>query len=186
MRTPIAYTRKRTAIAALLTLAVLLAACQGPRLDPETLEREIETGLEAQAVGVDVTLVDCPDDVEPRVGDVFACRAESADGTTATIEVTQVDDEGNVEWVMTAATLDRALDTGALEARIRADLEAAAPAGTGIAGVECPSGDLPGEGGRILCQAVTDGDVVIEVTVEQVDAGGTLTINFDNADLQDG
>ena len=80
--------------------AAALVGCSvsvgGSDLDTGELETEIEDGLEAQ--GVSDSAVDCPDDVEAEEGDEFTCTATAPDGSTATILVTQTDDDGNVSW----------------------------------------------------------------------------------------
>ena len=89
--------------ALLIVLAALLSACSVTigGLDTDSLEEQIEADIEAQAPGVDITEVDCPDGVQPQAGDVFVCRATADDGSVGTIEVTQTDDEGNVTWEVT-------------------------------------------------------------------------------------
>lgn len=81
---------------------VLTSACQvsfgsGSTLDTPKLEAEVERGLEEQT-GVVVQSVDCPEDVPIQVGAMFTCTATADDGSTATIDVRQTDDQGNVQW----------------------------------------------------------------------------------------
>lgn len=97
--------RRRTGarIAGLACAPILIlsfAGCSfstgGDTLDTNKLESEVVKGIKAQ-LNIDVT-VSCPDDVKIEQGDVFECQAESADGNTAPVVVTQKDGEGNVDW----------------------------------------------------------------------------------------
>ena len=96
----------RPATTLLLLLCLLGAGCQDVSLsfgglDTSQLEAEIEAGLEDQTAGVDIESVDCPRGVQPESGTVFACRAYAVDGSIGTVEVQQLDDDGNVEWELT-------------------------------------------------------------------------------------
>ncbi|MGH2724858.1 MAG: DUF4333 domain-containing protein [Actinomycetota bacterium] len=87
----------------ILVLAALLGtgACQfsfgGSKLDTDKIEAEVTRGIEDQT-GVAVQSVDCPDDVELEAGNTFTCTVTAEDGSTGQVDVTQQDDEGNVEW----------------------------------------------------------------------------------------
>ncbi len=84
------------AVAAAAALTGCSVSIGGSDLDTSELETEIEEELGAQ--GVPDSAVDCPDDVEVEEGDEFTCTATAPDGSTATILVTQTDDDGNVRW----------------------------------------------------------------------------------------
>jgi hypothetical protein len=81
--------------------AVALAACT-KTVNTDGLEQQIAAELEAQA-GVTPSSVDCPDDVEAEAGGTFTCTATADDGSTATITVTQQDDQGNLSWEVTGS-----------------------------------------------------------------------------------
>ena len=83
--------------------AALFVACNSTlTLDNETLERTITSGLQEQA---QVTAaVSCPDDRPIKAGDVFQCQAVTEDGATLTIQVTQTDDTGHVNWQVIGAS----------------------------------------------------------------------------------
>lgn len=84
-----------------LIAAISLAACTTTRtLDSDELERQIAAGIETQT-GASVASVDCPDDVPLQAGHSFSCTATADDGSSATVAVTQTDDQGNVEWEVT-------------------------------------------------------------------------------------
>jgi hypothetical protein len=88
----------RRLAASTLAAVALLTGCTVTRsLDTNRLETEIATELEAQT-GVPAASVVCPDDVPIEQGHNFECTATDETGQTATIAVTQTDDEGNVHW----------------------------------------------------------------------------------------
>jgi hypothetical protein len=77
-------------------LAVTATACDQV-LDEASLEQTLTQQVREQ-LDEDAITVDCPPDVTVEQGGVFTCTATGADGATATIEVTQTDDAGRVEW----------------------------------------------------------------------------------------
>lgn len=81
---------------AVAVLAIAAAACS-KTLDTEGLESELKSQIETQTDST-ISSVDCPADVEAKAGEVFRCTAEEGSGATFTIEVTQRDDAGNVDW----------------------------------------------------------------------------------------
>ena len=89
--------RSRSArLAAVALLAIVAAACS-KTLDTEGLETELKSQFEQQTDTV-LTSVDCPADVDVETGGVFECTAEEESGATFTIQVTQTDDQGQVDW----------------------------------------------------------------------------------------
>jgi hypothetical protein len=90
--------RTRTILVAAL-VALTLGACSRT-VDTSELEGQIASELQAQA-GVTPSSVDCPDDVQAEAGATFTCTATADDGSTATITVTQQDDQGNLRWEVT-------------------------------------------------------------------------------------
>lgn len=69
-------------------------------LDMAKAQTEIAKGIEEQtgATGVAVT---CPESAPLEQGNTFTCTATTADGQTATVTVTQTDDQGNINWEVT-------------------------------------------------------------------------------------
>ena len=65
-------------------------------LDVDKLETGVASDIAAQ-VGGDWT-VTCPDDIPMQKDLTTTCDATSADGQSTTINVTQTDDQGNVNW----------------------------------------------------------------------------------------
>jgi hypothetical protein len=77
--------------------ALVLTACGTGRLDMEKVERQIKLGVEQQ-VGIRLKSVACPKDVEIRAGHTFHCRVITTGGDSASVRVTQRDDDGNVSY----------------------------------------------------------------------------------------
>lgn len=90
----------RTPLAVLAAVALAgagVAGCGTEMLNTDKAETEISKGIEEQTQ-VKAT-VDCPDDVEIKKDDTFTCTAKPEDGSaSATVTVTQTDDEGNISW----------------------------------------------------------------------------------------
>ena len=93
MTTP---TKRLGALTALVAGALLTACSMTLSLNGDQLEQAITTGISEQ-MGVTVTVV-CPDDRPMQQGDVFTCTATTAEGESRTVEVTQTDSAGNVNW----------------------------------------------------------------------------------------
>ena len=91
---------KRPLAAACSLGAVLAGAgCGTKTLDIADAERTMAKRLTAED-GQKVK-VDCPDEVEIKRGDTFACKATIAGKKARTVRVTQLDDKGRVRWVVT-------------------------------------------------------------------------------------
>ena len=91
----------RPAASAAMAAALFIACNSSLTLDNDKLQQVIANGLQEQAQ-VTAT-VSCPDDRPIKAGDVFQCQALTEDGTTLTIQVTQTDDSGNVNWQVVGA-----------------------------------------------------------------------------------
>jgi hypothetical protein len=90
-------------VASAAIAAALFVACNSSlTLDNDTLQRTITSGLQEQAQVA--ATVSCPDDRPIKAGDVFQCQAVTEDGTTLTIQVTQTDDTGHVNWQVVGAS----------------------------------------------------------------------------------
>jgi hypothetical protein len=90
--------RKRLAVLVLaVALSALAIGCGEETLDVDDLESTISSGLEEQ-VGVAPESVECPDDVTAEEGGEFECTGTAPNGDEFTIDVTQTDDEGNIEF----------------------------------------------------------------------------------------
>jgi hypothetical protein len=87
----------------LLALSVATGACAPRTLDRDQLERRLARKISAQ-LGVPGLEVVCPDDVEARQGATLDCIARAPGETEGLrIEVTQLDDDGNVTWEIAGA-----------------------------------------------------------------------------------
>jgi outer membrane PBP1 activator LpoA protein len=80
--------------------ALALAGCTQV-LDDQELESEISSGIEEQTEATGVS-VSCPSDVPLEQGNTFTCSATSDQGDIGQVQVTQTDDEGNVNWELNA------------------------------------------------------------------------------------
>jgi hypothetical protein len=82
--------------------AVAVASCgDGDRLDTAEIERGIRREIQRDNPGTRVVEVTCPEEVERGKGIVFKCMVRgSKEGELAEATVTQVDDEGNVRYVV--------------------------------------------------------------------------------------
>jgi uncharacterized protein DUF4333 len=81
-------------------LSVALAACGS--INASSIEEQIATELERQAK-VGAVTVECPEGEEFAAGATFECEATG--DVTGTVEVTQTDDQGNVDWELSGRKL---------------------------------------------------------------------------------
>jgi hypothetical protein len=150
-------TRARTA-GLLAVLGLVAAACGN--LDTSELESLAAQRIET-VVGFPPASVDCPDDIEAAAGNTFSCTVTGSDGTTAEIQVTQQDDEGNV------SVAGNLLKTGELEQAIVDQL--------GATEVDCPEIVAVEAGKTIECSASAGTDAAtIVVTIENDDGDVTF------------
>lgn len=84
-------------------VSVAMGGCAPRTLDTDQLERRLGREL-SDKLGVPGIVVECPDDVEVSRRSTLDCTAR-APGETAglRIEVTQLDDDGNVTWEIAGA-----------------------------------------------------------------------------------
>jgi hypothetical protein len=78
-------------------MSMLAIGCGEETLDQDDLQTTISDGLEKQ-VGTAPESVSCPDDVKVEQGGTFECTGTAPNGEEFTIDVTQKDDEGNIEF----------------------------------------------------------------------------------------
>jgi len=91
-------TPARPTLALLLILSVAAGGCAARTLDADQLERRLGRQL-SDRLGVPRMLAECPEDLEVRRGGMFACTARAPGEVEGLrIEVTQLDDDGNVTW----------------------------------------------------------------------------------------
>ena len=93
-------TRKPLLVAACGLFAFATAACDTTlTLNDDQLEQTITQQFQAQT-NVALTAIDCPSDRPLQTGDTFTCSATTELGESLTINVTQTDDQGNVNWTV--------------------------------------------------------------------------------------
>ena len=79
------------------TLAIAAVACGEATLDAASAEAQIIAQLR-EAEGPAISSVECPEGIEVRAQATFACTATEPSGTTWTIEVTQLDEAGTLDY----------------------------------------------------------------------------------------
>jgi hypothetical protein len=88
----------RPTLALLLVVSVTVGGCAAQTLNTDQLERRLGRQLSAR-LGVEGIVAECPRRVEVRSGGTFACTARApGEDEGLRIDVTQLDDEGNVTW----------------------------------------------------------------------------------------
>ena len=89
------------AVVPLAVVAWVAVSCGAPTLDGDSAASQILAQLNGPTAPSDapeIDAVDCPDDVEVAAASTFDCTATEPDGGTWTIEVTQLDDEGTLDY----------------------------------------------------------------------------------------
>lgn len=95
--------RQLLAVVPLVVIGVTAAACSSS-INVASLESEVSAQLAVQQeVPASEVSVDCPEPIEVGQGAVTRCTATIA-GESADIDVTQMDGEGRVEWVIVETT----------------------------------------------------------------------------------
>jgi hypothetical protein len=142
----------------------VLAGCGTETLDADKAETQIESAIEGQT-GADVSSVDCPDDVKAEKGKEFTCEATAADGTKATIGLTQTSDEGDVHIDAPLVYVSIMEDSIAESLRMQTGKQAT---------VDCPDLVAAKKGGAQLTCRSSSGGNKRNVAVK-VDAQGRIT-----------
>jgi hypothetical protein len=136
----------RTRVTAGLFTAFLLAGCGGD-VNKDKAQSQIASGIEAQTKA-DVKYVKCPGGVKAEKGATFQCEA------LIPVNVTQVDDKGNVRWQITSFSGPPGGATGATGAT-------GASGATGVAGKPA-GGATPGAAGGATGPAAPGGGAVAD------------------------
>jgi Domain of unknown function (DUF4333) len=113
--------------AVLLTVAALLVAGCGGDVDKDKAQEQIKAGIAAQGKA-DVKYVKCPGGVKAEKGATFQCEA------LIPVNVTQVDENGNIRWQITSFSGPPTGTTGATGATGATGLAGATPPGGAAAG----------------------------------------------------
>jgi len=96
-------TPPRPTLALLLILAVASGSCVPRTLDADQLERRLGREL-SQRLGVSGIVATCPDGIEVHRGATLTCTARGpGEAVALRIDVTQLDDDGNVTWEIAGA-----------------------------------------------------------------------------------
>lgn len=164
----------------LAALALLVAGCSASvsvgGLDVGAVEEQIEQGIEEQT-GV-VAVVQCPGDVEVKVGSTFSCTATFEDGSTQAILVTP-DEEDQLAWELQAppgvagSELDMAKIEKSITDGIAEQLELTVT-------VECPESVTQEAGSTFDCIATAEDGSTATVLVSQTDDEGNVTWELQN------
>ncbi|WP_299414904.1 DUF4333 domain-containing protein [Acaryochloris sp. IP29b_bin.148] len=80
----------------LILLPGLLFAC-APIVDGDRVGRRIHQEFERKTA-IEVHSVKCPNDVESKAGQQFACKIYASDDKILTTQVTLKDDQGDISW----------------------------------------------------------------------------------------
>jgi hypothetical protein len=89
--------RKGTLLLVVAMLAIAGGCTRTKTLDGPGLDQAIATNL-SKELNVQGFTVACPDDVPAEAGGTFQCTATNPDGTQITLQVTQTDDHGTVNY----------------------------------------------------------------------------------------
>lgn len=143
------------------------------RLDTTAIEREIETEIESQSRRLSLAEVRCPRDVYRQSGAYFRCVGQLRPEGQFTINVTQKDSQGTVEWDVPNSQV--IINLAKIEAKLQEDF---AKQFSKRASVDC--GELyrvnqPGE--QFECQVIGGvnlGQEVITALLVKVDPEGNL------------
>jgi hypothetical protein len=130
-----------------------------------TKAQETTKALIERATGASVQSVSCPSSVALRRGGSFTCVATGADGTTASVLVTETDDRGDV-----ALGPPGLLETGQAEMLMASGLTATLKTRTTV---KCPDLVTAQKGTTLTCRA-TSGQVTRSVVVTVTDDKGSI------------
>lgn len=103
------------ALAGLIGMTTAFAGCER-FLDMKNAEAVIKTGLTEQ-LGLAFASVSCPESRTMKAGDVFECKAVAETGGDLTVQVTQSDDQGKVNWKLTNG--EKVLSLTAVEEQVK-------------------------------------------------------------------
>ncbi len=160
----------------LLLPAVLIAlgAC-GVKVDIAGVEKSIQDGV-VQQLGLAMKSVTCPSASRAaKAGDTFECTGQPEIGGSLSVQVTQKDDQGNIEWKVLQST--GLFDMKAAEAAVAKGL-----ADQLGAEVKLSCGErwrLGGEGDTFVCEGEDADGAIPPVTITVKDAEGNIGWSMD-------
>jgi hypothetical protein len=156
-------------IALLGLLAGIMTACN-QIIDDQKVEDAISDGLKKQ-IGVDTKSITCPEDRPIKAQDKFTCDVEvddsTFDGSKFVVNVTQKDDEGNVEWnaegLLSLDAIEKQVTEGIAQ-QLQVEVK-----------TECgPAYKVAKKGDRFECQASDSSGVSKAVAIEVIDNEGNV------------
>ena len=115
MATPSLARARGLALTAILGATTTLAGCER-MLDITKVEAAIKSGLTEQ-LEMPFASVTCPESRAMKAGDVFECKAVAETGGDLTVQVTQNDDTGAINWKLTNG--EKVLSLTKLEEQIK-------------------------------------------------------------------
>lgn len=157
-------------------IPLLIGAIGGcsTHLNTQDIEATIKADIERQGRRLSLREVRCPTDVTPRSGAYFRCVGELDPEGTFTINVTQLDDAGQVEWEVPNSTV--VLNLVRVEAEIEQGLlDALRQRALVNCGSEVYRTNQSGD--QFECQIVggiTDGAATINRVLVTIDPDGNL------------
>jgi uncharacterized protein DUF4333 len=154
----------RVSLPALACAALALVGCGKDVVDTGDVENRIGESVSDQ-VKAPVKSVSCPDDVKARKGAVFDCIVTGGDGTRATVQVRQRDENGNVDYeapLLHTGTAESVIEQGLSDRR---DVE--------LSTVDCPDIVVSKVGAKLTCKGIGDRKTY-DIKVTQVDAQGSI------------
>jgi hypothetical protein len=96
----LAAAARRAVPSLILAVALLATFGCGATIDMDKAGASISEGI-TQQMSLPVASVACPSESRPlKAGDVFECTARAKDGGNLIVQVTQTDDQGNVNWTV--------------------------------------------------------------------------------------
>jgi len=159
-------TRVGSRVLAGVAAALLVAGCTNV-LDEAKAESTIRDDL-AKQLGASVASVDCPADRAVKAGDVFECTAKTQDGQDLAVQVTQEDDQGNIEWELTTELLN-------VDDLLSVLGEWLPQQGVTPKAIDCPKARVLKAADTFDCTVTADDGRTLTVTVIQDDDQGNVS-----------
>jgi len=126
----------------IVVLTLFLVGC-GKVIDEDKLESTIKAGFASR--GLTLAKLDCPHGKKAKKADNFTCKGSTTDGQDLVVDVTQNDDDGNVNWLLQGSIVD--------PTKIKDDL-----AKNGLTDAKCPHAiNIMTVNQKITCDVMNDG-----------------------------
>lgn len=158
----------RVSFVAVAAMSLAITGC-GSTIQMDGVKKSISEGLAAQ-VGLHAETVTCPESREAKANDVFQCTVTPKEGGTLTIEVTQKDDRGNIDWKVVRT--EGLLDLAKVEESVKEGLKQQANVD---ATVSCGSRwRAAAKGDTFDCEATTAAGEAVGIRVSVTDDEGNI------------